>query len=103
MSYYKHKFDNRGFDTMFAFLQMGKQQANIPTYKKAIQDLIIMMTQKSSGRSKGDISWEENFDMTVITVVLESMALYLSGSLDKLENTEVQENIKNKGEQLYGE
>ena len=86
MSYYKHEFDSRGFDTMFAFLQMGKQQANIPVLKKSIQDLIIMMTQKSGGRSKGDISWEENFDMTVITIVCESISLYLSGSLDKLEN-----------------
>lgn len=94
MSYYKNEFDKRGFDTMFAFLQMGKQQAKIPTLKKAIKDLITMMTQKSSGRSKEDISIEENFDMTVITVVLESMALYLSGSLDKLENIVEQENIK---------
>lgn len=84
MSYYKHEFDSRGFDTMFAFLQMGKQQANIPALKKSIQDLIIMMIQKSGGRSKGDIRTEENFDMTVITIVLESVALYLSGKLDDL-------------------
>lgn len=84
MSYYKHEFDSRGFDTMFAFLQMGKQQANIPVLKKSIQDLIIMMTQKSSGRSKEDIRIEENFDMTVITIVCESIALYLSGKLDDL-------------------
>ena len=94
MSYYKHKFDSRGFDTMFAFLQMGKQQANIPTLKKAIQDLITMMKQKSGGRSKEDISIEENFDMTIITIVCESIALYLSGSLNKLENIVEQENIK---------
>lgn len=86
MSYYKNEFDKKGFDTMFAFLQMSHQKANIPVLKKSIQDLIQMMTQKSGGRSKGDISIEENFDMTVITIVLESMALYLSGSLDKLEN-----------------
>lgn len=86
MSYYKNEFEKRGFDTMFAFIQMGKQQANIPTLKNAIKDLIIMMTQKSGGRSKGDISIEENFDMTIITIVCECMALYLSGSLNELEN-----------------
>lgn len=103
MSYYKNEFDKRGFDTMFAFLQMSHQKANIPVLKKSIQDLITMMTQKSSGRSRRDISWEENFDMTIITIVCESIALYLSGSLNKLENTVEQENIENKGEQLYGE
>ena len=84
MSYYKNEFDKRGFDTMFTFLQMGKQQANIPALKKSIQDLITMMRQKSGGRSKEDISIEKNFDMTVITIVLESVALYLSGKLDDL-------------------
>lgn len=84
MSYYKNKFDKRGFDTMFTFLQMGKQKANIPTYRKAIQDLITMMSQKSSGKNTKDISWEENFDMTIITIVCESVALYLNGDLDKI-------------------
>lgn len=87
MNYYKNEFDKRGFDTMFTFLQMGKQKANIPTYKKAIQDLITMMTQKNSGqitKEKKSINWEENFDMTIITIVCESVALYLNGDLDKL-------------------
>ena len=87
MSYYKKEFDNRGFDTMFTFLQMGKQKANIPIYRKAIQDLITMMSQKNSGqitKDKKSINLEENFDMTIITIVCESVALYLSGDLDKL-------------------
>ncbi len=85
MSYYKKQFDSRGFDTMFAFLQMGNQKPNISVYKKSIQDLIKMMTQKTTGRAKNDIDVEENFDMTVITIICESIALYLSGDFDKLE------------------
>ena len=79
MQYYKNDFD-----TMFAFLQLEHQKANIPVLKKAIQDLIKMMKQKSSGTVKRDISWEENFDMTIITIVCESIALYLSGELERI-------------------
>ena len=85
---YKNEFDKRGFDSMFAYLQMGNQKSNIPQLEKAIQDLIQMMTQRTSGRGKNDINWEENFDMTIITIVVESVALYLSGDLEKLEGGE---------------
>lgn len=98
MEYYKKEFDKRGFDTMFAFLQMGKQKANIPLLKKSIQDLIKMMTQKTSGqRDNGDINWQENFDMTIITIVCESVAFYLSGELDRVEeNNEKGMNLDDK-------
>lgn len=82
---YKDEFDKRGFDTMWTFLQMGHQETNIPKLQQAIKDLIKMMTQKNSGKTKKDINIEENFDMTIITIVLESVALYLSGDLKKLE------------------
>ena len=94
LNYYKQEFDKRGFDTMWTFLQMGQQKSNIPTLKNAIKDLITMMTQKSSGQRPNDnksINWEENFDMTIITIVCESVGLYLSGDLDKIES---------KGEQI---
>lgn len=85
MSYYKNEFDKRGFDTMWTFLQMGRgQKSNIPKLEESIQDLIKMMTQKSNGRKKNTIAWDENFDMTIITIVCESVILYLSGDLDKL-------------------
>lgn len=89
LSYYKQEFDKRGFDTMWTFLQMGQQKSNIPALKHAIQDLITMMTQKNSGQRGNDkksINWEENFDMTIITIICESTALYLSGDLDKIES-----------------
>ena len=85
---YKGEFDKRGFDTMFAFSQMDNRKPNIPILKKSIQDLMQMMTQKTSGRGKNDIDWEENFDMTVITILLESIPLYLNGDLEKLERLE---------------
>ena len=94
LNYYKQEFDKRGFETMWTFLQMGNQEPNVPLLKKSIQDLITMMTQKNSGQkenNKKSINWEENFDMTIITIVCESVGLYLSGDLDKIES---------KGEQI---
>ncbi len=92
MSYYKNEFDKRGFDTIFTFLEHGNQKANISEYKRAIKDLITMMRQKNSGqikKNKESINWNENFDMTIITIVCESVALYLSGELNKLEKGNV--------------
>lgn len=96
MNYYSKEFEKRGFDIMFKFLERGSQKPNIPIYKKAIQDLIIMMTQKTSGGKnfKKDMNWEENFDMTIITIVCESIALYLNGDLKKIENLNKGENEK---------
>ena len=85
MNYYKNEFDKRDFDTMWTFLMMGRgQKSNIPKLEEAIQDLIKMMTQKSSGKNNKDINWDENFDMTIITIICENVSLYLSGDLDKL-------------------
>ena len=88
MGYYKKEFDKRGFDTMWTFLQMEHQKPNISQLKKAIQNLILMMKQKDAGQRnyKNTLDIEENFDMAVITIVCESISIYLSGYLDNLEN-----------------
>ena len=86
MGYYKKQFDKRGFDTMWSFLQLGHQKPNISKLKKAIENLILMMKQKDIGQRnhKNTINIEENFDMTIITIVCESISIYLSGKLDDL-------------------
>lgn len=56
MSYYKDEFDKRGFDTMWFCFQIGQHKLNIPQLKQAIQNLIKMMSQKSSGRKGSDIN-----------------------------------------------
>ena len=90
MGYYKKEFDKRGFDTMWTFLQMGHQKTNIPQLKKAIQDLILMIKQKDAGQRnyKNTLDIEENFDMIIVTIVCESVILYLNGDLEKLEEIE---------------
>lgn len=89
--YYYNKFNNGNFNTIFNLLLL-KPKPNIVVYKKAIQDLITMMTQKDNGTRKNSkgINIEENFDMAIVTIVVESIALYLSRKLDDLEKEQKQ-------------
>ena len=70
-------------DTMRHFLMTKGQKANIPALKECVYDLIAMATQKTAGQKKG-IPWGR-LDMTIMSVVIEAMALVLSGKLDELE------------------
>ena len=49
--YYYNKFNNKNFNTIFNLLLL-KPKPNIVVYKKAIQDLITMMTQRDNGTRK---------------------------------------------------
>jgi hypothetical protein len=75
---------------MWQFLQMGHQQADIPRLKEYVYDLIEMMTQKTAGQSKykkpDELDWTTDLEMTVNSIVIESMCLVLSGKLDELED-----------------
>lgn len=74
---------------MWDFLKMGHQKANIPALKEYVFDLIKMMTQKTAGQEKyastGDLNYETDLNMTICSIVIEAMALVLSGRLDELE------------------
>ena len=73
--------------TMWNFLQMGNQKANIPALKEQCCLLQRAMTQKTAGQrtvKPKDVDFD---DLDAITngIVIEAMALYLSGTLDRLE------------------
>jgi len=73
--------------TMWSFLQIGNQKANIPALKEQCRLLQRTMTQKTAGQ-RTDKPKDINFDdLDAITngIVIEAMALYLSGTLDRLE------------------
>lgn len=75
------------FDAMWSFLQMGRQKSNIPALKEHCEMLRHMMMQKTAGQRKNkpnDISFCE-LDTVCNVIVIEAMALYLSGDLDKLD------------------
>lgn len=74
-------------DTMWSFLQMGGQKADIPALKEYCGILQRMMTQKTAGQrkdTKNDISFTQ-LDTICNIIVIEAMCLYLSGELDRLE------------------
>lgn len=81
------KVKRDSFDTMWAFLQMGWLKSNIPALKEHCEMLRKLMTQKTAGQradKPSDISFAE-LDTVMNVIVIESMCLYLSGDLDKLE------------------
>lgn len=82
----KKKVKRDALDTMWSFLQMGGQKSNIPALKEYCEQLQKMITQKTAGQRqdhKNDISFYE-LDTITNAIVIEAMALYLSGDLDKL-------------------
>ena len=75
-------------DTMWSFLQMGGQKADIPALKEHCEMLHRMLTQKTAGqeayKKATDVSFDD-LDAITNVIVIEAMALWLSGDLDKLE------------------
>lgn len=73
-------------DTMWHFLQDGRQKENIPALKEYVYDLIRMATQKDAGqRGNAKNIPREYLDMIMFSIVCEATALVLSGRLDELE------------------
>lgn len=75
-------------DLMWNFLQMGRQKANIPVLKDLCDQLRQAMIQKTAGQRNGDHGRCVLFgDVGTIvnSIVIETMCLYLSGELDRLE------------------
>lgn len=75
------------FDTMWSFLQMGGMKSDIPSLKEHCMMLRQMLMQKTAGQrrdKKSDIPFD-HLDTVKNIIVVEAMALVLSGDLDKLE------------------
>lgn len=80
--------DEGKLDMMFNFLRMGFQKPNIPALKELCDQLRQAMIQKTSGERKEDPDYYTKYEDigTIINcIVVETMCLYLSGELDKLE------------------
>ena len=79
------------FELMWSFLQMGSMKANIPALKELCDQLRQAMIQKTAGQRDDDPDFYTKFEDigTIInSIVVETMALYLSGELDKLEKAD---------------
>lgn len=78
------------FDAMWSFLQMGNQQPNIEVLKENCELLRRMMMQKTAGQRTNrpnDVPLAE-LDNICNIIVIETMCLYLSGTLEKIESNE---------------
>ena len=75
------------FDVMWSFLQKGGMKSNIPCLKEHCMMLRQMLMQKTAGQrkdKKNDLPFEQ-LDTIKKIIVIEAMALVLSGDLDKIE------------------
>ena len=82
------ELDAGQLDLMWQFLMMGQQRSNIPALKDLCDQLRQLMIQKTAGQRKDDPKSHVNInDLGTIVngIVIETMCLYLSGDLDKLE------------------
>lgn len=82
------RLDNGQLEFTYNFLRMGYQKPNVPALKELCDKLRQAMIQKTAGQRDDDPKEYVSFDdlPTIINcIVIEAMALHLSGALDKLE------------------
>lgn len=88
----KHTIDNldRGqLELMWNFLKMGNGKPNISALKENLDALRQMLIQKTAGQEPYKKSHEipfEDYDTIINCIVIEAMQLYLSGTLNNLED-----------------
>ena len=88
------ELDDGQLEMMWNFLRMGYQKANIPALKEHCEQLRQAMVQKTGGRRENEPEgyvYIEDVGTIVNCVVIETMCLYLSGALDKIETGEKEE------------
>lgn len=75
---------------MWNFLKMGSGKPNIPVLKEHLDALRQLLIQKTGGEQSCSKEFEipfEDADTIINCIVIETMQIYLSGGLDKLENS----------------
>lgn len=73
-------------------LTRKQPEANLDLLEEAVRDYIAICSQTSDGtgnkKTKHSYDFTTDLDMTVLTILLETTALVLSGQLDKLRELE---------------
>ena len=93
------ELDKGQLDFMWNFLRFKcGRQSNIPALKKHLDMLRQLMTQKTGGQAQykkaDDVSFED-FGTIINCIVIETMQLYLSGDLEKLEELNNKQEYQN--------
>ena len=93
MASWIEKLNEAGLEKMWSFLCFHPEKIkgkDIDVLTQYLDDLRVMMAQKTSGqparepKTKGAINFEENLEMTINAIVIQSMWIYLAGGFDKL-------------------
>lgn len=83
-----NELDSGQLELMWNFLKMGNAKPNIPVLKRLLDDLRQAMIQMTAGQEQykkaHEISYED-IGTIVNSIAIETMCLYLSGGLEKLE------------------
>jgi hypothetical protein len=82
------ELDEGQLELMWNFLRMGHQKPNIPALRENCNALRQAMVQKTGGCREDDPAYytkREDIGTHINCIVIETMCLYLSGALDKLE------------------
>jgi hypothetical protein len=89
------RLDEGQLDMMWNFLRMGYQKPNISALKESLDAIRQMMIQKTAGqdgyRTDEAISFDD-LQTHINCVVIEAMCLYLSGTLDRMEDRNESDN-----------
>lgn len=89
------RLENDMIDHMWSFLQMGGLKSNYPALKEACMEMCQMMLQKTAGQRKDrpkDIPFD-NLERVKATIIVEAMALVLSGDFEKLQPSSEDEEV----------
>lgn len=94
------ELDRGQLEMMWDMLMMGKPKSNIPALKELLDDLRQAMIQKTSGDNPSHTNSHyvplSDVGSIVNMIAIESMCLYLSGDLDRIESA-----CENKEENAY--
>jgi hypothetical protein len=89
------RLDEWQLDMMWNFLRMGYQKSNISALKESLDAIRQMMIQKTAGQDGYSTDEAISFDdlqTHINCVVIEAMCLYLSGTLDRMEDRNESDN-----------
>lgn len=95
------ELDAGQLDLMWAFLRAGFVKSNIKVLKQYCVDLRQLLIQKTGGQPKHKKANEVSFDdigTICNSIVIEAMALYLSGDLDLLEKIKSDRDVADRNE-----
>lgn len=96
--------DEGQLELMWNFLKMGSQRPNVPALMELCDQLRQAMIQKTAGQRNDDPKEIVSFNDlgTIInSIVIETMSLYLSGALGKMQEAQNEKTTRNEPPKIF--